>query len=315
MAKPHELKCWQQEARATYLYFVISDAEAGTPRQLVFLELANEAKEQAALWVIEARKSHITVPEYAPERLVKLTTWLIQKCGARPVKPVLSLLKLRGLAMFSPPFSRHAKQQNHPVFALNEGLFALSLLLIGVDGADASHGAIVLISLAGLLAGAVAAAAGEYLSARANNVSGTSQNPEYDELTRIYQARGMSLQQASELASKVMVDPDAEAAAVEDVMEVSEPVSQTPVRPAQLALRAFFIFVAGGTIPLVPYLLDLQRHPLLIALVLSGVGVMLTGAKMAALVGRTPLWGAFRMLGVGVLAGLLANLIGGVFRT
>lgn len=311
MAKPHELKCWYQEARAAHLYFVLSDAEAGTSRQLVFLELANEAKEQAALWAVEARKSHIAVPEYTPNRLVQATSWLIQTCGARALKPWLRLLKLRGLNMFAPPPLQNAGQQSHPIFAFNEGLFALSLLLIALVGAGASRGAIVLILASGLLAGAIATALGEYFSSKVGKLPSASHHPEHDELTRIYQARGMSQLQAYELASRVMADPDAEE---EIEAPEPEPVAQTLVSPAQLVLRAFFTFMAGGAIPLVPYLLGLERHPLLVALVLSSVAVMLTGAKLGAIFGRTPLWRAFRMLGVGVLLGLLAYLIGGMFK-
>lgn len=309
----HELKCWYQEARAAYLYFVLSDAEVGTSRQLVFLELANEAKEQALLWAIEARKSHIAVPEYTPDRLVKATIWLIQKCGVRPLIPLLRLLKLRGLKMFSQPPLRNSGQQNHPVFGFNEGLFGLSLLLIGLVAAETSQGVIVLILAAGLLAGAIATAVGEYFSAKAGKLPSASQNSEHDELTRIYQARGMSQLQAHELVTRVMADPDAEEE-VEELIVEPEPVAQTPVSPIQLALRAFFTFVAGGAIPLLPYLLGIERHPLLMALVFSGIAMMLTGAKIGALFGRIPLWSAFRMLGVGVLLGLLAYLIGGMFK-
>jgi vacuolar iron transporter family protein len=310
MASSHELKCWHQEARAACLYFVLSDAEAGTPRQLVFLELANEAKEQAALWAVEARKNGMVTPEYTPDRLVKTVTWFIQKCGTRSVKPLLAWLRLRGLAMFSRSPHHALGQQNHPVFDFNDGLFALALLTISVASTDASHGVIVLIGVAGLLAGAIATAAGEYLATSQANAPGSLSNLEHEELTRIYQARGMSQQQASELAIKVMADPDVEAA--ESILEETrpEPVVQIPIPPMQVALRAFFAFVAGGIVPLAPYLLNAQRYPLLVALVLSAVGVIVTGAMMASLTGRTALWGGFRALGVGVLAGLVSGLVG-----
>jgi len=313
----HELKCWYQEARAAYLYFALSDAEAGTPRQLVFLELANEAKEQATLWATEARKSHLAVPEYTPDKSVKTLFWLMQKCGARPLKPLLALLKLRGLAMLAPSSRRNA-EQTHLVFDLNDGLFALALLIIVLSSANASQSAIVLIGVAGLLAGAIATAVGEYLAAGESKALNPVLNLEHVELARIYHARGMAAQQASELATKVMADPDAEydiePETEKPVAETPKPAVQTPVSSSQVALRAFFAFVVGGVLPLAPYLLDVQRYPLLIAMVLSGVGVMLTGAVMASLSGRIPLWGAFRGLGLGFLTGLASAMVGGLFR-
>ena len=53
----HELNSWKEEKRSAFLYRILSDRESGTPRQLLFLELAREADNQADLWAVEARKA------------------------------------------------------------------------------------------------------------------------------------------------------------------------------------------------------------------------------------------------------------------
>ena len=56
----HELASWKEEKRSAYLYRIISDEESGTARQLLFLELAKEADNQAELWAVEARATSTT---------------------------------------------------------------------------------------------------------------------------------------------------------------------------------------------------------------------------------------------------------------
>jgi hypothetical protein len=58
----HELNSWYEEKRSAYLYRIISDQESGTPRQLLFLELAKEADHQSELWVAELKKIGAETP-------------------------------------------------------------------------------------------------------------------------------------------------------------------------------------------------------------------------------------------------------------
>ena len=308
--RPHEIKCWQAEIQAANLYIALSDAEVGTPRQFVFLELASETREQAVLWAIEARKSGLFVPEYMADRRTRILLWMIKTLGSRSVKPLLTWIGLRGMGMFTTQNKPASRQRSHFIYALNEGMFALAVLIGAAAGAKASAPAILVIGVAGLLAGALTTAAGEYIALRAP-LSLSPPNSAHEELVRIYQGRGMDVQQANLLATRVMADPDGEVEQEFIVEETPMPEVGVQEPPIVVATRAFFAFVVGGLVPLAPYVLGFQRHPLLIALVFAAIGVMLSGAKMSAISGRQPLWGSFRILGIGIVLGVAAFMVGG----
>lgn len=336
----HELDSWEKEKRSAYLYRKMSDAESGTPRQLLFLELAHEADEQAKLWAMEAKKSGETAPErYFPDTRAKIVAVLIKHFGPRAIKPVLAAMKIRGLSVYAgrhpaahpmptslDDVENHHKNNAHSgslraaVFGVNDGLVSITLLVLGVAGASSEYGVILLTGVAGLLAGAFSMAAGEYLSMRSQREmfeyqiglerDELAQYPqeEAEELTLIYQARGMTKEEARAMAQRMIADPEMGL----DVL-AREELGLNPAElgsPKQAAIYSFFAFIAGGVVPLVPYLFNVQRHPLLLCMVLSSIGLFIVGAALSLFTGRQALWGGFRMLAIGGLAGLVTYFIG-----
>ena len=88
------LASWREEKRSAYLYRLVSDAESGTPRQVLFLELARAADEQAGIWLEEIRKSGSDAPAaYKPDLRARLVGWLIGRFGVAPLKGVLAAMK------------------------------------------------------------------------------------------------------------------------------------------------------------------------------------------------------------------------------
>lgn len=336
----HALDNWKEEKRSAYLYRILSDQESGTPRQLLFLELAKEADNQSELWARELRKSGLAVPErYQPDLRARIVAWLIRHLGARRIKPVLAAIKIRGLSVYS---SRHPGGHPMPtsldevgashrgggtsgglraaVFGVNDGLVSIACLVMGVAGA-ASQGSVILITgVAGLLAGAFSMAAGEYVSMRSQREmfeyqiglerDELAQYPEEEagELTLIYTARGMSEQEARTLAQRMIADPEMglDTLAREELGLNPDELGS----PWTAALSSFFAFVAGGAIPLLPYLLGVQRHPLLMAIILTGLALFAVGAVLSLFTGRSALWGGLRMLGIGGTAGLVTYWLG-----
>ncbi len=336
----HELENWKEEKRSAYLYRIISDQESGTPRQLLFLELAKEADSQAELWVNELKKSGHAVPaKYTPDLRVKIVAWLVQKMGPRKIKPILAAIKIRGLSVYS---SRHPAGHPMPtsidevgashrgggasgglraaVFGVNDGLVSIACLVMGVAGASSESGVILLTGVAGLLAGAFSMAAGEYVSMRSQREmfeyqiglerDELAQYPEEEasELALIYSARGLPDEEAKALAQRMIVDPEMglDTLAREELGLNPDELGS----PWVAAVSSFFAFVAGGVIPMLPYLLDVHRHPLLISMVLTALSLFGVGAALSLFTGRGALLGGLRMLLIGGTAGAVTYWIG-----
>lgn len=341
----HALASWKEEKDSAYLYRVLSDRESGTPRQLLFLELAKEADDQAGLWANEIRKSGGPVPAgYIPEKRVKIVAWLIRRLGPRHIKPVLAAMKIRGLSVYSGrrpaghamPTTVEEVGASHrgmgsagglraAVFGVNDGLVSIVLLVVGVAGATSVSATVLLTGMAGLLAGAFSMAAGEWVSMRSQREmyeyqinlerEELAQYPaeEVQELALIYQARGMSRDEALTLAKRMIDDPELglDTLAREELGLNPDELGS----PWQAALFSFFAFISGGLIPLLPYLAGIQRHPLLVAVCLSSVALFAVGAVLSLFTGRQALWGGLRMLLIGSLAGVVTYFVGDLLGT
>jgi len=341
----HELQSWREEKNSAYLYRILSDYESGNPRQLLFLELAREADEQAELWVKEILKSREMPPvAYTPGTRVKTVAWLIRRLGPRRIKPALAAMKIRGLSVYSGlrpaghpmPASVEEVGARHrgsgqsggmraAVFGVNDGLVSIALLVAGVAGATEESATILLTGVAGLLAGAFSMAAGEWISMRSQREmfeyqiglerDELAQYPaeETQELALIYQARGMSREEAYTLAKRMIDDPELglDTLAREELGLNPDELGS----PWQAAMFSFFAFVTGGLIPLLPFLLEIRRHPLLIAVSFSCVGLFAVGAMLSLFTGRQALWGGLRMLLIGVVAGTISYFAGDLLGT
>lgn len=336
----HELNSWKEEKRSAYLYRIISDQESGTPRQLLFLELAKEADLQAELWAVEARKAGLSVPErYVPDLRVRIVAWLAKTLGPRKIRMVLAAIKIRGLSVYSShrlgfhpvPETLEDVGASHQgsgasgglraaVFGVNDGLVSIACLVMGVVGASSEHGVILLTGVAGLLAGAFSMAAGEYVSMRSQREMFEYQiGLERDELAQypgeeavelmlIYQARGMSKEEARALAERMIADPEMglDTLAREELGLNPDELGS----PWVAAVSSFFSFVFGGMVPLLPYVLGYARHPLLVSVILTGIALFTVGAVLSLFTGRNALWGGLRMLGIGGAAAVVTYLIG-----
>lgn len=339
----HELDSWKEEKRSAYLYRIVSDQESGTPRQMLFLQLAKEADEQAELWAVELKKSGVAVPEkYQPDARVRVVAWLVRRLGPQRIKPILAAIKIRGLSVYSG--RRPSGQHDMPtsvdevgashrgsgtsgglraaVFGVNDGLVSIACLVMGVAGASSEAGLILLTGVAGLLAGAFSMAAGEYVSMRSQREMFEYQiglereelaqypDEEAGELALIYQARGMPQDEAITLAKRMIADPEMglDALAREELGLNPDELGS----PWTAAVSSFFAFVAGGATPLLPFVFGLERHPLLVSIMLTVLALFGVGAVLSLFTGRNALWGGLRMLAIGSTAGLVTYFVGGL---
>lgn len=208
------------------------------------------------------------------------------------------------------------------VLGANDGIVSTASLLLGVAAANAAHGGILLAGIAGLVAGAMSMATGEYVSvssqadtekaALAEEQSELlSDYPgEYRELTSIYVHRGLDLALAKQVAEKLMTH-DALGAHARDELGIS---SITTARPLQAALASALSFSVGALLPLLVAVLAPVAWTIpaivvsaLVSLgVLGGIAARAGGAPIRPGVVRILFWSALAMAvssGVGLLFG------------
>ena len=207
------------------------------------------------------------------------------------------------------------------VLGANDGIVSTASLVIGVAAAGADRGAVLVAGLAGLVAGAMSMAAGEYVSvssqadtehsdlARERKELEADVDAEHRELAAIYVGRGLDARLASEVATQLMAK-DALGAHARDELGISEVLR---ARPLQAALASATSFAAGAALPLVTANLSPAEHVVLIVAVLSLAFLAVLGA-VAARVGRASvLKGTLRVTFWGAIAMALTAVIGRAF--
>jgi len=210
------------------------------------------------------------------------------------------------------------------VLGANDGAISVAGLVVGVAAAGAPQGSILLTGVAGLVAGAIAMAAGEYVSvqSQANTEKadiktekrGLEIEPahELEELTSIYVGRGLDQPLARLIAEKLMAR-DALGAHTRDELGITK---TRRARPIQAAFTSAISFVAGAIIPIAAALLtpsarvaEVSSATVLVALViLGGIAAYAGGASIAKGAMRVAFWGALAM---GLTAGI-GRLLGAV---
>lgn len=208
------------------------------------------------------------------------------------------------------------------VLGANDGIVSTASLMLGVAAANATQSSILITGVAGLVAGAMSMAAGEYVSVHsqadtekadlAREKSELDKDPasEQEELTAIYSARGLDNALAHEVARQLMAH-DALGAHARDELGISEAMS---ARPIQAALASAASFALGAVLPLAvtalvpgPQLVWWISGTALAFLALLGaIAARAGGADVLAGAWRVTFWGALAMVitaGVGKLFG------------
>ncbi len=211
------------------------------------------------------------------------------------------------------------------VLGANDGIVSTSSLILGVAASGAASNSILIAGVAGLVAGAMSMAAGEYVSvssqadtenadlARERQELHAMPEAEHAELTGIYVERGLDPDLAAQVATQLMAH-DALGAHARDELSITEMVS---ARPVQAALASAATFAVGAALPLVVVLLAPQSI-LIWAVALSSLLFLALLGSLAAATGGSPVlraalrvtfWGALAMAltaGVGALFGVSA---------
>jgi len=207
------------------------------------------------------------------------------------------------------------------VLGANDGILSTAGLVVGVASADASLGNVMVAGVAGLVAGALSMATGEYVSVSsqrdAENAEreleqhelATDAHGEREELANIYVGRGLDRPLAEQVADKLTAH-DALGAHLRDELGLTE---EQRARPLQAAVTSALAFSVGATLPLIAVLLASPAHIGLTVAVASLVSLALLGAVAARTGGAPMLPGTLRVLVWSTLAMIATAAIGHLF--
>jgi len=327
---------WQEEKQSAWLYRQAATAEADARMRKLFLSLADAAESQAKKWSVDQTA-------FVPSLRARIVAELMRRVGPRHLRPILAAMKIRGLSAYdavaidgSHPMPvnvddigrRHKRfgggNLRAAVFGVSDGLVSNTSLLMGVAGAATDNRLLLTSGVAGLLAGALSMAAGEYTSVRSQREMYEYQiglekdeldeypNEEAEELALIYEARGMPLERAREVSHQLMRNPvhALNVLAREELGLNPDDLGS----PWGAALFSFVSFAAGAMVPLLPYLAGVAtRNALIMSAAFAGVALLLVGGALSLFSGRSALFGAGRMLLIGGGAGLVTYIIGTLF--
>ena len=208
------------------------------------------------------------------------------------------------------------------VLGANDGVVSTSSLLIGIAASKATHGAVMVAGVAGLVAGAMSMAAGEYVSVSSQSDTERADiererrellaepGQEHEELAGIYVQRGLDKELAHKVAEQLMAK-DALGAHVRDELGISETIT---ARPLQAAVASAASFAVGALLPLlVAFVAPITSLGRLVSVaslfflaLLGALAAHTGGAPMVAGAWRVTFWGALAMAltaGVGALFG------------
>jgi VIT1/CCC1 family predicted Fe2+/Mn2+ transporter len=212
------------------------------------------------------------------------------------------------------------------VLGANDGLTSNLALVMGIAGASPGQATVILAGVAGLLAGSFSMALGEWISVTSSREAAEAQisaereelermpEAEQEELALIYQAKGLSEDQANELAARIMQDKDAalDTLAREELGIVPEELGS----PWTAATASFLLFGIGALLPVLPFFFVSGVAGIIASAILAGLGLFVLGSVITLLTGRSAWYSGVRQLVFGLVVATITfaigSLIGGV---
>jgi VIT1/CCC1 family predicted Fe2+/Mn2+ transporter/rubrerythrin len=207
------------------------------------------------------------------------------------------------------------------VLGANDGLVSNLALVMAIAGASNDRTAVLIAGLAGLLAGAISMALGEWISVQSSRELNERQiaterseieefpEEEAEELALIYQAKGIPPDQAAELAASVMQDTER---ALDTMAREELGIDPDDLGGSawEAAITSFILFAIGALIPVFPFFFTSGVPAIALSLVFSGLGLFGLGAAISLMTGRNVWWSGFRQAIFGLVAAAITFGIG-----
>ena len=228
--------------------------------------------------------------------------------------------------------AQHAKFENRhrsvggnairaAVLGGNDGLLSIFSLVMGVAGATGGNQSVLLAGIAGLLAGAMSMALGEWISVKSSQELYENQmaiemeeletNPEGEELelALIYAAKGIPEEQANVMAAEIMKNKThAHEVLVKEELGIN--AEELKGSAFEAAFYSFLMFIAGGTIPVLPFIFTSGIHAIALSIIMSTIGLFLIGAAITLFTGKSLWYSGVRQIIFGLLAAAITFGIG-----
>jgi vacuolar iron transporter family protein len=203
----------------------------------------------------------------------------------------------------------------------NDGLVSNFSLVMGVAGATGGGQPVLLAGLAGLLAGALSMALGEWISVKSSQELYENQmaieldeleaNPEAEEreLALIYMAKGIPEEQARAMSAEIMTDKThAHAVLVKEELGINpEEIEGSAI---EAALYSFFLFTIGAIIPVCPFLFTSGFQAMVLSVLFSAMGLFLIGTAITLFTGKSVWFSGSRQVVFGLVAAAITFGIG-----
>lgn len=354
----------QGEVDGAHIYRAMA-ANAGDERfATLYLRLAQTEERHAALW--RDRLREVGAPtELRPTVRARILGLLARRLGATVVAPIMALEEREGRTMYdhqpeAAGTSLPADERSHArllhtitggasgallarfegrhraiggnalragVLGANDGLVSNFSLVMGVAGATGGGTPVLIAGLAGLLAGSLSMALGEWLSVQSARELYESQiateaeelrmfpREEEEELRLIYEAKGLPTDEARRLAHLIV---SGEPAIALDTMAREE----LGIDPKELggsawtaAIASFLLFAGGAIVPVLPFIFAAGPTALVASAVLSGLALFGLGAAITLLTGRDPIRSGLRQVAFGLAAAAITFGIGSLIGT
>ena len=207
------------------------------------------------------------------------------------------------------------------VLGANDGLVSNMSLVMGVAGAAVNNNTILLTGLAGLLAGAISMALGEWLSVQSSRELFLKQieleeeelenSPELEEieLALIYRAKGMEKEKAEELARSIIAD---KSTALDTLVREELGIDQAELGGSawEAALTSFFLFATGAIIPVFPFFFMSGQMAVWTSIGLSVLGLFGIGSATSLFTGRSVWFSGMRQVLFGLAAAAVTYTVG-----
>ena len=350
----------QGEIDGAAVYRAMASAERDTALASVYRKLAETEEGHGALWRAKLREAGVAPGSRQPSWRARMLVLVTRFGGAGFVTSTMAGLEsgdqhsysaqrdagpdiardeqsharlLRAIATEGLPGpaiarieGRHRASAGNAlraaVLGIDDGLISNFGIVMGVAGAGAESRTVLVTGLAGLLAGALSMALGEWLSvqsarelfARQLDIErteiATAPDEEREELALIYQSKGMAEPDAERMAGEVIASDSALATLARE--ELSIDPEELGGSAYVAAGTSFAMFATGAVVPLIPLLFMSGTGAIVVSAIASAIALFVIGAAITVITGRPALRAGARQLAIGIAAAAITFVVGRV---
>ena len=349
------------ERNSAALYRALAEVEKNSQIAEVYRRLAATEEAHAATWAEKLKAANAAGPPARLTWRTRALIWTARHFGPAAVLPSMTAMERQGDQTYlkqGAPVAMARQERSHAmllntisqtthggmegaalaqlegrhrsaggnalraaVLGANDGLVSNFSLVMGVAGAEVANSTIVLTGIAGLLAGAISMALGEWISVQSSRELYQKQikteqeeiaaNPaeEAEELALIYQARGLEEAAAQRLAQQIMTNQETALEALSRD-ELGIDPQELGGSAGEAAGASFLLFAIGAIIPLIPFFIFIGGTAIVVSSIFGAIGLFIIGAVITLFTGRTVIYSGTRQMLFGLAAAAVTFLIG-----